>query len=105
MRPLIVLMAVFSLTGEVSLRYPTDVTSMQVDGLSPGGTYSLRADINLASLRYESEVAFTASAHGGIDTATDKPISGTYAVIDPEGMFWSMVAKGATTEPANLYRF
>jgi pimeloyl-ACP methyl ester carboxylesterase len=41
---------------------------------------------------YQSKASMTADAQGTLDTSTTGSADGTYTGIDPEGLFWSMIA-------------
>lgn len=69
-----------------------------IDGLRPNEEAGLRAERWYAgvSLRtrpprlFRSEIRVRANADGNIDLKRSAPLSGSYAGIDPRGMFWSM---------------
>jgi len=40
---------------------------------------------------WESQATFLTDTEGSVDVSTQQPFSGTYAQVDPMGLFWSMV--------------
>ena len=74
-----------------------------VDGARPGQRLCLRARcLDDDGVTWGSEAVFVADGAGRIDPATIAPEHGTYAGIDPMGLFWSMrpVEDGAVVSPA-----
>ncbi len=79
--------------------------AIQVLGLEPGQTITLRAFMrDDYSRKWESEATFVADSAGVVDVTTQVPVSGTYAVIDPMGLFWSMVPKALAGRSAAFFR-
>ena len=66
-------------------RLSTEVV-VRASGLVPGEV------VTLASLMdpWRAEVKFRAATDGTIDTGRDAPMEGSYAGVDPDGLFWSM---------------
>lgn len=60
--------------------------SIRVDGAPPMGTVTLITRVQ----RLTASAVFRASAQGVVDTATDAPVRGSYAGVDPDGLLWSM---------------
>jgi pimeloyl-ACP methyl ester carboxylesterase len=72
--------------------------AIRLEGLRPGQEVTLRAATTDAEGRpWRSEAVFRAGVNGVVDPATDRPLRGTYAVVDAMGLFWSMQPQ---TEPA-----
>lgn len=69
--------------------YYSDPTALMIDGLSPGEAVTVTADMDM----WQSKATFVADAEGRVDTRRDAPLSGSYAGVDGEGLFWSMDAK------------
>ncbi len=64
---------------------------IRAGGLDPGQVAVLRATArDAADTLWESHSEFRADADGHIDPARQAPIAGTYAGVDPRGLFWSM---------------
>ena len=71
-----------------------EVVKIQVGGLAPGQTVTLRASLrDDRSQRWESYATFLSDRSGIVDVSTQAPISGTYSIADPMGLFWSMLPK------------
>jgi len=78
------------------------VVNIQVEGLAPGQTVTLRATLqDDMDQKGESYAAFLADTNGRVDVTTQAPISGTYQIPDPMGLFWSMVPRN----PGDPYPF
>ena len=69
-----------------------EVVKIQVVGLAPGQTVTLRASVrdDLDHL-WGSYATFISDRNGIVDVTTQAPISGTYDIVDPMGLFWSML--------------
>jgi len=66
-----------------------------VDGLRPGQAVVLRAAMDDSlGRRWESSAAFRAGPTGRVDLARDAPLQGSYAGVQPVGLFTSMDAPG-----------
>lgn len=61
-------------------------------GWPPGSTVQL----------YKSSAKFVTDASGGLNLASAAPLSGSYAGVDPMGLFWSMTAR-ADAAPIDRY--
>lgn len=82
-------LVVQTLTGEAkpvtSVHEPLRVLA---NGLRPRESVTLAVEFGA----YRSSATMVASAEGTIDSSTTASESGTYMGVDPEGLFWSMVA-------------
>ncbi|GJM42334.1 MAG: acyl-CoA thioesterase [Ardenticatenaceae bacterium] len=66
--------------------------AIQVVGLEPGQTVTLRANMrDDYNRKWESEATFVADSSGVVEVGTQSPINGTYSEVDPMGLFWSMI--------------
>lgn len=76
--------------------------SVSVSGLSVGGLYSLRAEfVSRAGTVWRGEAQFRADEKGSIELGSMAPVSGSYAGVDPIGLFWSMQnTKERQTDPS-----
>jgi dienelactone hydrolase len=64
-------------------------------GAPPGAWVTVRAVLrDDAAQRWASWGAFVADADGLVDLATQAPVTGTWATIDPLGLIWSMRDEG-----------
>lgn len=73
--------------------------SIAVAGLAPHTAVTLRMQQSDALGRHwESWASFTADAHGTVEPAS-QPVSGSYRVPDPNGLFWSMELSAGQGEP------
>lgn len=69
-----------------------EVVKIQVVGLVPGQTVTLRASLNDdLEQHWESYATFRSDGNGIVDVTTQVPMSGTYHIADPMGLFWSML--------------
>ena len=69
-----------------------EVVKIQVVGLAPGQTVTLKASLrDDLDQRWESYATFLSDGNGIVDVTTQAPISGTYDIADPMGLFWSML--------------
>ena len=65
--------------------------AVSVSGLNPGAPYSLRAEfVSRAGTVWRAEAQFRANEKGAIELESMAPVSGSYAGVDPIGLFWSM---------------
>lgn len=77
--------------------------SVRLSGLAPGQEVTLRAEMLDDSMsRWQSETTFRADAGGGVDVATQRPLSGSYTEADANGPFWSMQPDGGADAPGAL---
>lgn len=84
-----------TLLAEPATALADEPVAIQVTGLEPGQTVTLRASLrDDYDRRWESEATFVADSDGTVDLATQAPSSGTYSTVDPMGLFWSMVPQG-----------
>src|ERR1700677_1854786 len=68
---------------------------VQVCGLPPGGTVTIRAQSHDASGQaWHSHAAFLADSAGTVDLSRDAPLSGCYLSADAMGLVWSMEPAG-----------
>ena len=75
---------------------------VSVSGLNAGTLYSVRAEfVSRAGTVWRAEAQFRADEKGVIELASMAPASGSYAGIDPLGLFWSMEnTKERQTDPS-----
>lgn len=97
-------------TTAVSLRItpqsPTligDPLHIVLDGLPPGSRVELNAIGSSQNFRGEARAHFVADAAGSIDLDRDAPVAGSYAGIDPSGLFWSMQPAGSPEKHNDAY--
>jgi dienelactone hydrolase len=68
---------------------------VQLRGLPPGSTVTLRAQSHDASGQaWQSHATFLADRAGAVDLSRDAPISGCYSSADAMGLVWSMEPAG-----------
>ena len=79
---------------ETSLPFFGDALDVRLSGFAAGSEIELRA----SSGAYRSQALFRADARGAVDLAQVAPISGSYAGIDPDGLFWSMTSPGGPAD-------
>ena len=89
--------APLTITAPTNLAAP-DPGSVRVAGLTPGERTTLiasrRAGLNTAT----ATATFIADSNGQIDTARQAPVTGSYAGVDPLGLYWSARPRAATAE-------
>lgn len=70
--------------------------SIRISGLKPSQHVTLWARMKDDSDRqWTSHAVFKADHQGVVDLISQKPLSGTYDIIDPMGLFWSMALNPA----------
>lgn len=68
-----------------------EVVNIRVTGLAPQQRVTLRASMtDPHGALWESSAEFDADQEGAVDLAKDAPARGSYAGVDPMGLFWSM---------------
>lgn len=68
-----------------------DVISIQVTGFNPHDKVTIQATlIDEIHRKWQSHAAFLADNSGKIDLTSQAPLEGSYAGVDPMGIFWSM---------------
>lgn len=68
-----------------------EVADIRVTGLQPGSAITLRADLrDGADHAWQSEADFVADGEGGVDTAKQAPLRGSYRIVSAMGLIWSM---------------
>ena len=78
-----------TVTPEYAL-VPTEI-SICASGCEPGGKVHLKASLrDDAGVDWQSDGHFIADASGNVDVHSAPSESGTFAGIDPAGLFWSM---------------
>lgn len=79
-----------------------DTVLVSVSGLNAGTLYSLRTEfVSRAGTVWRAEAQFRADEKGNIELASMAPVSGSYAGVDPIGLFWSMEnTKERQTDPS-----
>jgi len=74
-------------------------------GLKPGGTATIRNRSTDGNGRtWEAVAEFEADSNGQVDCGRDAPRSGSYAGVDPAGLFWSMKPALSMEERTPSYR-
>ena len=68
-----------------------EVVKIQVGGMVSGQPVTVKAALkdDLDQL-WESQATFLADENGMVDVSSQAPLSGTYQLADPMGLFWSM---------------
>ena len=90
--------------AEVEIGEPV---SVRLAGFPPNREVTLRAttvglaypDLEDTGTMREAEATFQTDASGAVDLATQAPVSGSYAIANDMGLFWSMKAAGSVTHP------
>lgn len=79
---------------------------IKVVGLEPDENVKLMAHlIDESNQSWDSYAIFQADENGTIDLSSHAPLSGTYAEVDPMGLFWSMeLAKDAKEQTCFLHK-
>jgi dienelactone hydrolase len=67
-----------------------------ISGCDPGSEVSVRASVDVAGAVHEASATFDADETGVVDTSRHPSRAGTYAGVDPFGLWWS----GEATAPA-----
>ncbi|HEY6570489.1 MAG TPA: acyl-CoA thioesterase/bile acid-CoA:amino acid N-acyltransferase family protein [Candidatus Limnocylindrales bacterium] len=86
-----------------------DPVSIRLSAFPPEHPVTVRAttvglaypDLEDTGTVRESSATFQTDASGTVDLAEDAPISGSYAVANPMGLFWSMTEVQAASEPTS----
>ena len=74
---------------QVMMDYPA---SIRVTGLQPGQHVTLRADlVDGEEQSWAAEAEFAADASGGVDTARQAPVKGSYKPVSAMGLVWAMM--------------
>jgi len=76
-----------------------DPVAIRLAGLAPGQAVELRARTELGGRLRDAVATFRADAAGSVNPATQAPEGGTYAGVDPTGLFWSGGDPYATNGP------
>jgi len=63
---------------------------IRVNGLEPDQAVTVRASLASADRWFSSHASFVAPADGTVDLGALAPVGGTYAGVDPMGLFWSV---------------
>lgn len=83
--------------------------SIRLSGFEPNQVVTIRATtvgtafpdrIDTGIVR-ESQATFQTDANGAVDLEKQAPLSGTYAIADGMGLFWSMEENPAKARPAS----
>src|SRR5215208_6195510 len=75
---------------------PTDalvdaLVTIRLDGFPAGQPVTIRAQMaHYLGYTWESRATFRADTQGRVDVSTQRPADGTYELLDPMGLFWSM---------------
>jgi hypothetical protein len=65
--------------------------TIRLDGFPAGQPVTVRAQMaRYLGYTWESRATFHADAQGRVDVSTQRPADGTYELLDPMGLFWSM---------------
>ncbi len=76
---------------------------IRLTGLEPSSRIELTARMTTRDgTLWRSRAAFVADAAGTVDAAVQAPVEGSYHVIDPMGLVWSMERDG--TQPAERHK-
>ncbi|MGE5543364.1 MAG: acyl-CoA thioester hydrolase/BAAT C-terminal domain-containing protein, partial [Bacillota bacterium] len=68
-----------------------ELCNIEVSGLVPGAAITLVAEQqDNNGIKWESHAVFQADRHGKVDPGVQAPVSGSYAGVDPAGLFWSL---------------
>jgi dienelactone hydrolase len=82
-----------TLTAQPETALVDQPVEIVVTGCEAGQVVVLRAvSFDDDGLRWESRATFVADAEGRVDSGVLAPTSGTYAGVEPMGLFWSMVS-------------
>ncbi len=81
--------------------------SIRLSGFPPKHDVTVRAttvglaypDLEDTGTMREAEATFQTDASGGVDLATQAPVSGSYAIANGMGLFWSMKASDSVAHP------
>jgi dienelactone hydrolase len=74
--------------------------AVRLRGLEPGARIVIRlGGRNRLGGDWEAAAEFIADAEGAVDLATMAPVAGSYAGVDPMGLFWSRRRVQALTHP------
>ncbi len=69
-----------------------EVASIRASGLKPNERVTIRAELNDgADVRWSSQADFAADAQGGVDTAKQAALGGSYKEVSAMGLVWSMM--------------
>lgn len=81
----------YSLSAEPSTALTSDPIAISASGFSPGQQVGIRAKTTDSDGNsWESAALFEADGSGNIDVSSQAPVAGSYAGVDPMGLFWSM---------------
>ena len=79
-----------------------ETASIRVHGLGPAERVTIRAElVDGAGHHWTSEAEFASDASGALDVSKQAPASGSYKVVSPMGLIWSMKP---VEKDAGLYR-
>jgi dienelactone hydrolase len=77
------------ITGEQEHCLLDDAPRVTITDCCPGELVTLQATFDLDGARHRAEAIFHADASGRVDLARDPSVGGSYAGIDPWGLWWS----------------
>jgi len=77
---------------ETSARYPGEQIAVRIEGLAARTRYTVRATRIIMGATWSSTLVTDADDGGVIATESARPLAGTYAEPDVDGLFWSMRA-------------
>lgn len=84
-----------------------DFVEVQLEGLAPDSEIELRAErvvfarlLGGKRVRFRSQARFLVGPDGRLDLASARPLAGSYAGVDPRGLFWSMQVTDEPVAPA-----
>ncbi|MFL5759571.1 MAG: acyl-CoA thioesterase/bile acid-CoA:amino acid N-acyltransferase family protein [Thermomicrobiales bacterium] len=76
--------------------------AVRISGLAPNQLVTVTARvIDDANLTWTAKALFEAVIDGTVDLATQAPRTGTYTVLDPMGLVWSLMPTGVPTNTWN----
>ena len=77
-----------------------DVVHIRLSGLPPRQPITIKARMRLAGRAWRSRAVFVSDARGSVDLGRLAPVNGSYAGVDPMGLFWAMKMDEPASTPA-----
>ncbi|MCA9595105.1 MAG: acyl-CoA thioesterase/BAAT N-terminal domain-containing protein [Myxococcales bacterium] len=89
----------FLMDGKEAVRaFWGDPVTIEVTGMPPGSSVTLRARADIVNQEAESWATYTADASGTVNVDTTSAVDGSYTGVEPEGLVWSMTPATDTAD-------
>lgn len=76
-----------------------EIIHLHLSGFAPGQLVTIEAVYTPAEGVWKAQATFLTDDRGGVDIATQAPLSGTYDHVDAMGLFWSMELDARAASP------